>query len=279
MPAPTTTMRATATKTNYARRVHIARLSLTPLKGMAHHHPESLEIEPNGPRDDRRFCLVDPARDRVLRTVENPTLVGCRAAFDGTNLSVQLADGTGASAVVGDGRTRRVDYWGRTVAVDVVDGPWADLLSRQLGRSVALARVEPGQVVFGGSVTLLTTSSLREVAARLGQQLDPVALLADSERFRSTVVLDTGDAPAFVEDTWRSVGLGAVTVRVRGPVPRCAVVRIAPGRGVVEAADPLRALAADRTEVNDRGREVVFGVDADVVVPGLVAVGDTVQPS
>ena len=49
--------------------------------------------------------------------------------------------------------------------------------------------------------------------------------------------------------------------------------------GRLEQLDPLRALAADRTEVNVRGREVVFGIDADVEVAGLVSVGDEVQPS
>lgn len=260
--------------------VHVARLSLTPLKGTAHGHPDVLSFDSAGPRHDRRFCLVDPARARVLRTVENAALVSCQAWYDGTTLTVRLPDGATASAVVGyRGAQLDVDYWGRRAAVHVMSGPWATVFSEMLGYEVLLTEVDrAGQVVFGGSVTLLTTSSLRELTARLGRVLDADALLADSERFRSTVVVDTGTAPAFVEDTWvgREVVLGEATVRVRGQVPRCAVVRLRPRDGREEQPDPLRALAFDRTEVNARGREVVFGVDAQVVRPGLVRLGDAV---
>lgn len=258
--------------------MHVARLSLTPLKGASHEHPDRLALDADGPRHDRLFALVDLARARVLRTVENPSLVACRASYDGTRLGVWLPDGVRASALVDAGASITVDYWGRPAALRVVEGPWSEVFSAYLGYDVVLAQVErPGQVVFGGPVALLTTSSLREVANRLGRVLDRHALLADSERFRSTVVVDTGDAQAFVEDAWHEVSLGSAMVRVRGAVPRCAVTRITPGVGSIEGADPLRALARDRTEVKVRGREVVFGVDADVVVPGVVGVGDAVD--
>lgn len=265
---------------NYARVVNVARLSLTPLKGTAHESLKAVSLDLEGPRHDRRFCLVDPARARVLRTVENPALVSCQARYDGTSLAVRLPDGSTVVDVVGDRVAQlEVDYWGRRAAVHVISGPWARAFSALLAQEVLLAEVDrPGQVVFGGSVTLLTTSSLRELAARLGRVLDGEALLVDSERFRSTVAVDTGTASAFVEDSWvgREITLGAATVRVRGPVPRCAVVRLRPRDGRQERPDPLRALAWDRTEVNERGREVVFGVDAQVVRPGVVRVGDPV---
>lgn len=266
---------------SYARRVHIARLSVTPLKGTSHTSSTELVLDHDGPRDDRRFCLLDPSRARVLRTVENPTLVACRSMYDGTHLGVQFPDGSRVEAEVGGNEEPlTVDYWGRPAVVSLVDGPWAAAFTAYLGYDVVLAQVSrPGQVVFGGPVTLLSTSSLREVAERLGRPLDGQPLLEDSERFRSTVVIDTGTAAAFVEDAWDQVMLGSAVVRVRGPVPRCAVVRISPLAGVMDSADPLRALAPDRAETNERGREVVFGVDADVVVPGMLRLGDVVQVS
>lgn len=263
----------------------VARLSLTPVKGTAHAHPAELVVEAGGPRHDRRFCLVDPQRSRVLRTVENPALVGCHAWYDGAHLSVRLPGGTTAAGdVVRGGAGMTVDYWGRPVQVAVVRGPWAAAFSALLGHEVVLTEVsQPGDVVFGASVTLLTTSSLRELGRRLGRPAERSALsdqaLDDSERFRSTVVVDTGPAPAFVEDGWvgRQVLVGSAVVQVTGAVPRCAVVRIAPGEGRVDDMDPLRALAVDRTELNARGREVVFGVQGDVVRPGLVSTGDAVH--
>lgn len=263
--------------------MHVARLSLTPLKGTAHTVPSRLTFDEHGPRDDRRFCLVDLQRARVLRTVENPALVGVHASYDGSQLAIRLRDGSTVSGVTRQlGESFTVDYWGRRANVTVVEGPWAMALSRVVGHEVVLAEVtRPGEVVFGGAVVLLTTSSLREVASRVGRELAGEALLDDSERFRSTIVIDTGAAPAFVEDGWEGcdVSLGEVTVRVRGAVPRCAVVRISPRHGGIDEADPLGALASDRTELNMRGREVVFGVDADMVLPGTVEVGDAVQVS
>lgn len=260
--------------------MHLARLSLTVLKGAGHQHPTALALDVDGPRFDRRFCCVDPAAARVLRTVENTSLLACRATYDGTHLGVRLPDGAEASGTPRGSDAIVADYWGREARLRVVDGPWAALLSGYLQRDVVVAAVQgAGQVVFGGSVTVLTTSSLRELGRRLGRDLHDTALLVDSERWRSTLVVDSGDAPPFVEDTWRRLAVGDTVVRVRGAVPRCAVARLMPGVGQVESLDPLRALASDRTEVNVRGREVVFGVDADVEVAGTVSVGDEVQAS
>ena len=52
---------------------------------------QRVEVRAHGPVDDRRWCLVDPARDRVLRTVENPTLLAAVARTDGETLTVDSA--------------------------------------------------------------------------------------------------------------------------------------------------------------------------------------------
>lgn len=260
--------------------MHLARLSLTVLKGAGHQHPTALALDADGPRYDRRFCCVDLSAARVLRTVENNSLLACRARYDGTHLVVRLPDGTEASGTPRGSEAMVADYWGRDARLTVVDGPWAALMSGYLKRDVVVAEVQgAGQVVFGGSVAVLTTSSLRELNRRLGRDLDGTALLLDSERWRSTLVVDSGDAPPFAEDTWTRLAVGDTVLRVRGAVPRCAVARLTPGLGRVESLDPLRALAPDRTQVNVRGREVVFGIDADVEVAGSVSVGDEVQAS
>lgn len=281
MPAPITTIRATRARVATLPDVHVARLSLTALKGAAHHHPTQLHLTHNGAAGDRRFCLVDPHGARVLRTVENPALVGCDVTLDGEQLTVRFPNGAVRTGMVAASAGRlSVDYWGRTVDVDVVHGPWAAAFEQLLGREVALAQVvQPGAVIFGGAVTVLTTSSLEELARRLGRRLGPAALLADSERFRSTVVVDTAGAPAFLEDQWvgSTVSVGTAQLDVTAAVARCAVVSIRPRAGTRDDVDPLRALAPDRTVVNDRGREVVFGVEAAVSRPGSVSVGDAVQ--
>jgi len=136
------------------------------------------------------------------------------------------------------------------------------------GRAVLLARAShPGEVVYGASVTLVTTSSLAELARRTGGDLD-------GAQFRATFTVDTGEAPAHVEDTWvgRRLHLGAAEVEVRGVVPRCAVIDLDPDTG--ERRSPaLKTLGGYR----HLHGEVAFGVDAVVTQPGQVRAGDRVD--
>jgi uncharacterized protein YcbX len=213
---------------------------------------------------------VDLAASRVLRTIENPALVRVVARREAGRLSVRLpgrsADDCLEGPVEPTGEQHQVDYWGRRAEVEVVDGPWAAAFSAYVGREVALARpVGAGEVVYGAPVTVLTTGSLRLLAERLGRPVDPA-------RFRATVVVEAEEP--HVEDRWegRELRLGAASVRVRGPVPRCAVVDLDPESGIRDTP-ALATLAGYR-----RGeREVCFGVDAVVVDAGIVRAGDPVE--
>jgi uncharacterized protein YcbX len=243
--------------------MHIARIGFTPLKGGRHRTHEAVSLTEAGPVGDRAFCLVDPQTDRCLRTVENPTLLRTSVSWDGTVLTAELPAGTVWGAPQPTGEARTVDYWGRTAVLEVVDGPWAAAYSDHLGRDVVLARAAPGEVVYGASVTLVTSASLDRLSDVLGAPVD-------AARFRATFELDVGDEPAHVEDGWvgRRVSIGTAEVRVRGLVPRCVVVDLDPASGVRDL-QVLRALATHR---RDDG-EVAFGVDAVVTRPGRVTTG------
>lgn len=245
--------------------MHVARVGFTSLKGGRHQTHESVLLTEAGPLGDRAFCLVDPAVDRCLRTVENPTLLQTCASWDGVVLSVKMPSGT---VVVGEpvstGEMHEVDYWGRTAVVELVQGPWAAAYSAHLGREVVLASSAPGEVVYSGSVTLVTNGSLAGLAERVGVSVD-------GARFRATFQLDTGDTDPHVEDGWvgRRLRLGTAEVRVRGVVPRCAVIDLEPGSGVRDLG-VMKALAGYRRGYG----EVTFGVNAEVTVPGRVRAGD-----
>jgi uncharacterized protein len=271
--------------------MHVARLSRSPLKGGRRAHPSSLAVTPGGVRGDRRFCLVDVARARVLRTVENPALLGVGVRLEpyagGTRLTLDVP-GHGPVAgdvpdtvdAAGDARTGEpavleADYWGRRPRLRVREGPWAGVLGAWLGREVVLAEAEPGDVVYAGAVSLVTTSSVAELAARTGADVGGSDALAhEADRWRANVLVDTGDAEPFVEDAWegREVRVGEVRLRVRGGVPRCAVVARRPGDGATEEADALAALAPDRR----RDGALCFGVDAEVLRPGTLHAADPV---
>ena len=183
--------------------MRVERIGFTPIKGGRHAAHGSVELASTGPVGDRAFCLVDPARSRVLRTVENPTLVKNLAHWHAGVLSVRLPFGVFEGAPLGTGSVLEVDYWGRPARLEVVDGPWAAAYSRFLGLDVVLARAAPGEVVYGAPVSLVTTSSLRWLEERTGTPVDPV-------RFRSTFVVSS-DEPVRVEDGWvgRELQVGA----------------------------------------------------------------------
>ena len=248
--------------------MHIARIGFTPLKGAHHMTHEVADLAVDGPVGDRVFCLVDPSRGRVLRTAENPSLLQASARWQAGVLSVVLKSHTLEGVPFPSGETLKVDYWGRTAAVQGCTGPWAAAYSKHLGYDVVLARsATAGEVVYGASVTVVTTSSMRLLAERLGREVD-------SARFRSTFLVDIGDSTAHIEDSWvgRELQLGAATVRVRGVVPRCAVLDLDPVTGRSDAP-VLRELSRYRQSHG----EISFGVDAVVTLAGRVRTGDQVR--
>ena len=245
--------------------VLVTRIGYTALKGARHLARPALHLGPEGPDGDRVLCLVDVASGRVLRTVENPNLLQTSVRWQDGVLTATLP-GTSIEGVptpTGDART--FHYWGRRVALELVEGPWAAAYSAHLGYDVARARARAGEVVYGASVSLITSGSLDELARRLGS---PVA----DAQLRATFTVGT-DGPHH-EDAWigRRLALGDAEIEVRGPIPRCRVIDLDPHTGAVRA-DVLRALAGYRR----RPGGAMFGVDAVVIRPGRVLVGDRVS--
>jgi uncharacterized protein len=248
-------------------RVLIERIGFTPLKGGRHMSHDLADLTAGGPVGDRVFCLVDRSCGRVLRTVENRALLRGCAQWKAGVLSVDLQGRTLKGVPSRSDEMLMVDYWGRAAAVQVCTGPWAQAYSEHLGYDVVLARaVSAGEVVYGASVTLVTTASMRLLADRLGREVG-------SERFRSTFLVDTGDSAPHVEDSWvgRQLSVGAATVRVRAVVPRCAVVDLDPvtGRNDAPVLEELAGYRQSQGQIN-------FGVDAVVTSPGRVRTGDPV---
>jgi MOSC domain-containing protein len=249
--------------------VHVTRIGLTPLKSARHARLPAVDLTADGPAGDRLFCLVDRRRGRVLRTVEHPVLLATQARWDGRMLHTTLPGGTVEAAPEPTGDLAEVDYWGRTVVLEVQAGPWAAAYSGLLGYDVQLARSGQGDVVYGGSVSLVTTSSLDRLGDELGVEVD-------STQFRATFTVDTGDASAHVEDTWvgRRLRLGEAEVRVVSVIPRCAVVDLDPDTGE-RHTEVLRSLARYRRGVAGLAEQggIGFGVDAVVTRPGRADTG------
>ena len=160
-----------------------------PVKGMRHLAHGRVELDERGPVGDRSWCVADPERGVVLRTVQHPSLIAVVADQFGEELSLTLPTGESAAArPEPSGETLACDYWGRSVELSLLHGPHSELMSSWLGREVRLAAAPRGGVVFAGAVTIIGTASLQELAERAHHP----ALLEEAARFRATL-----DVPQF----------------------------------------------------------------------------------
>lgn len=245
--------------------MHISRAGFTPLKGTRHLSRPFVDLGAAGPLGDRVFCLVDLERGMVLRTIAHPSLLQAIVVWEGGVLSVTLPGGTVRAQPEFTGERVDLDYWGRRVAVERVEGPWAVALSAHLGREVALAWAVGGDVVYGASVSMITTGSLEDLSHRAGVPVDDA-------QFRATFTVHT-DRP-YSEEGWigRRLSLGEAEVEVRGTIGRCRVIDLDPANGT-RRHELLKTLAGYRR----RSGEIPFGVDAVVTREGGVFVGDSVR--
>jgi len=251
----------------------VSGLSVTPVKGLALHHPRELRMTTAGVAENRRFFLVD-TRGRLVSGLHHGPLVSLRADYDETaeRLAISFPDDRTIAGEVSLGEAVETDFWRtRVVTGRLVEGPWAEAISAFAGRELRLVKATSG----GGGydvqpVTLLSTASVAELERRAGQGG------IGAERFRMLVEID-GCEP-HEEDTWAGcdIRLGDATVRVLGPVARCATTTRDPATGIRD----IDVLAAIR---NYRGlrerRRIDFGVYAEVREPGAVRVGDPVEPA
>jgi uncharacterized protein len=247
-----------------ATRVRVRSAGFAPVKGMRHLAHDQVLLDERGAVGDRAWCLVDPERAVVLRTVQNPSLLAVTATSAGDVLTMTLPTGESVAAPSAEsGETLACDYWGRTVDLALLEGPHAELMSAWLGRPVRLAAAPRGAVVFADAITIVGTASLEDLAERTGR----ASVVDEAARFRATLVVET-DEP-YVEETWlgSEVEVGEARLRVAGPIPRCAVIDHHPETGIKDTT-LLKTLARHRP-VNRVG-EPMFGVYAECVAAGAV---------
>ncbi|MEU4689228.1 MOSC domain-containing protein [Actinoplanes sp. NPDC023714] len=129
-----------------------------------------------------------------------------------------------------------------------------------LGREVTLTPEQNIPHHDEGPVSLITTSSLRALAALTGEHVQPL-------RFRANLLIDVPGS-GFAEDAWpgRLLGVGPdLVLRVVRPLTRCVMVDMAQ-ESLPERHDLLKLLGWHH--------DLTFGVVAAVEQPGRVATGD-----
>ena len=253
----------------------VSRISIAPVKGLGLVHPDEVTLEKTGVAANRRFHIVD-ADGRRYNQLRNGQLVRVKPEYDpeSERLTLRFSDGSVADGTVALGEGITTDFYGRPVSGNVVKGPWSNALSAWAGRPLRLVQSPPGAAVDrrSGHVTLVSTASLAELARHGGQ--DEV----DGRRFRMLFELDGCEARE--EDDWvkRHVRIGEAVVYVRNDVGRCAITTQNPDSGMPDF-DTLRTISTYRELTqNEAGKKhIPFGVFGEVVEPGRVTLGDTVE--
>jgi uncharacterized protein YcbX len=251
--------------------ISVSRLSVTPVKGLALHHPDEVTLTERGVEENRRFYLVDRA-GFLFSGIDHGPLCLVRAQYEpaAERLSLAFPDGRSAegSALAGAEEVD-TDFYCRRVTGRIVQGPFAEALSRYVGKPVRLVRGDrPGDGCDVQTVTFLSDASVEELRRRAGLD-EPL----DERRFRMLVGL--AGCRAHEEDEWEGamMTLGEAVVRVGGPVPRCATTTRDPETGQRDF-DALRSIKAYRGLRNRK--HIDFGVYGEVERPGCIRVGDSV---
>ena len=253
----------------------VSRLSVAPVKGLALVHPQEIRLEPFGVADNRRFHIVDET-GRRYNQIRNGTLVRIAPTYDAKAdvLSLRFPGGDVVEGDVALGEPIVTDFYGRDVPGHVVEGRWAAALSAYTGRPLRLVKTdEPGAGVDrgNGTVSVLGDASLAELARHAGRDV------VDARRFR--MLIGVGGCDVHEEDGWvgRTVRVGDAVIRLHEEVARCAITTQDPDSGVPDL-DTLRTIRSYRGTRDVDGKHIDFGVFGEVAEPGVVRVGDAVEP-
>ena len=250
----------------------VSRLSITPVRSLALQHPERIQLDEHGVRNDRRYFLLDET-GRIFDATKLGPLLAIRAELepDPERLALHFPDGSLVAGAVELGDPFGAVIYGREFSARPVIGPWSAALSAYAGTQVQLVRSArlPGQH-DRSPVSIVSTASVEELARR-GNDGQPL----DSRRFR--MLIEVSGARPHEEDEWlgRDVRMGGAVVHVTRPDPRCVITTLDPNTGrrdfpTLKAIKEYRGLR--------EGKKIDFGVYADVVTPGTVSLGDEILP-
>ncbi len=250
----------------------VAWIAIAPVKAMALTFLDRASVGRHGIAGDRAFAILD-ANGRLVDGTGAGALVTISPTWDPATdrLTLRFPDGRDVTGIVDLGDPIAAKFFGHPRPARRVVGPWDAELSSWAGRPLQLARVDDGEGPDRGpTVTILSTAALRHLAEAGGLE---VAL--DRRRFRMTFGID--GVAACAEDGWvdRSVRIGGVVVRVAGNVGRCAVTTHDPATGR-PSFDTLHVLKRTRGHLPTT-EPLPFGVWADVLEAGSVALGDPVE--
>ena len=254
----------------------VARISIAPVKALGLVHPEEIELTRTGVAGDRRLWLLDDD-GRLANGKRFPQLMQVRPEWDeeSRRLALGFPGGVTVEGVVEPGEPVEATLYGVPHPSRRVRGPWQDAISELAGEPLTLLWSERGAVDRGadrgGWASIVSRGSLERLRVEAGAAEPP-----DGRQFR--MLLEIDGVAAHEEDSWigSRVRVGEAVLAPLGDVGRCVVTTRNPDTGEF-AFGTLDALAGYRRE--GVTEPLPFGVYCDVVEPGHVRLGDSVQPT
>jgi uncharacterized protein YcbX len=258
--------------------VIVSDLVIHPIKGCGGYSVTSSAVDLTGLRGDRMMMLVDD-EGVFLSQRKVPAMAALRPYL----LDSALVIGGQSFPIVTDGpRVPVVVHTWHGSGVDQGDAAAAHF-SDVLGKPVRLVRTPPdlhrettgettGLVGYadGNALLVLSRSSLDGLNERILERGgEPVPM----NRFRPNVVVSGWPEP-HTEDRVRRAVVGDVELAYAKDCVRCAVPMVDQETGVKDGPEPIRSLATYRRD-GDGG--VTFGMKAQVVRTGTIAVGDKID--
>ncbi|WKY05498.1 hypothetical protein Q1695_006034 [Nippostrongylus brasiliensis] len=263
-----------------------------------------------GEMRDRQFIVVNGSDGRFYTGRQKPCMVLIDCTVDDGVLTMTYVDGTSAQVDINevtqrnDQRTAKLFNDEQTVALDCGDEVASFLSNILEEQNVRLLMYVNGLYTNRGCVItrrpwneeiplrkdmmsknssvpfaddapfmINTQASLDSLNEKLN---DKVTI----EQFRPVILVDKCDA--WDEDKWLSVHIGDVALQCLKPCLRCVMTTINAVTGTKHpSTEPLRTLREFRLApqgpmLDDCKENPIFGVDAGIIHPGYIHVGQTV---
>jgi len=259
---------------------HVASLHIHPVKSLHRLSPQTLTLDPWGPRNDRRWLITEPDGTFITQRTD-PAMALIAATPDETGLTLSHPAHTPIHIPFPPHTipAAPVRVWKDTIPAQHAGPEAATWLTTILGRPCHLSYMHtpqtarprhyethsfPASFADGFPILITTTASLADLNAKLET---PVPM----DRFRPNIVIEN-DIP-WEEDTWHTLRIGPVELILVKPCSRCVMTTVDQTTGQSpNRKEPLQTLARFRRAPGG----VMFGQNALVTIPGTLTIGDPV---
>jgi uncharacterized protein YcbX len=263
--------------------MHVASLHIYPVKGCRAVDLTEAAVERRGLAHDRRWMIVDEAGKFVTQR-EQPKLAAVAAAIRGNALVLSRDGGEITVATPAPDAPRLpVQLWKQQIeghsASEEANAWLSDYLGircrlvyqGELPRGVSPQYAPEGTMASyadGFPLLITVTASLDDLNKRMRASLP-------MNRFRPNIVVE--GAPAWSEDGWKKLRIGALDIDISKPCTRCVVTTTDQQTGAKGSNEPLATLKTFRLLRTPALTGVVFGQNAVPLAEGGIKTGDTVH--